>query len=277
MMQSPPKHLALTCWSTGWITGLILLLTACASGPVPPDWQSNSLGSLKGFTSAYLAGNSKVAEFEFTRAKGDIASTGRIDLIARAELIRCAVRVASLEFDDCQGARETAADAAAPERAYANYLSPQRPALDASQVALLPEQHRPVAAARDDGARIASLSQIKDPLARLVAAGVLFERGQLAPASVDLAVNTASDQGWRRPLLAWLGVQVKLLGAAGDTAGKAQVQRRIDLVLSNAATAATPAIVSVPVAVPIPALTPASVLPSVPTPATAPASAAQRP
>ncbi len=252
-MQIRPQKLASAGWSTGWI----LLLAACASGPVPPDWQSNALGSLKGFTSAYLAGNSKVSDFEFARAKGDIASTGRIDLIARAELIRCAVRVASLEFDDCQGARETAADAAAPERAYAHYLSPLRPALDASQVGLLPEQHRAVAAARDDAARNASLPQIKDPLARLVAAGVLFERAQISPGSVDLAVNTASDQGWRRPLLAWLGVQVKLLEAAGDTAGRAQVQRRIDLVLSNAAT--------------VPAPVPATV------PATNPASAPQRP
>ena len=233
MMQFHLKSITLTSWITGWI----VLLAACASGPVPPDWQSNSLGSLKGFTSAYLAGNSKVADFEF----------------ARAELIRCAVRVASLAFDDCLGARETAPDAAAPERAYAHYLSSQRPALDASQVALLPEQHRPVAAARDDTARNASLSQIKDPLARLVAAGVLFERGQISPASVDLAVNTASDQGWRRPLLAWLGVQVKLLDAAGNTAGRAQVQRRIDLVLGNAATVPAPAGLPAPAAAPAPA------------------------
>ena len=262
MTQLLPKRLALTGWASGWIagwiTGLVFLLTACASGPVPPDWQSNSLASLKGFTSAYMAGNSKVADFEFTRAKSDIASTGRIDLIARAELIRCAVRVASLEFDDCMGARETAADAAAPERAYASYLSPQRQGLDASQVALLPEQHRAVAAARDDAARNASLSQIKDPLARLVAAGVLFERAQVSPSSVELAVNTASDQGWRRPLLAWLGVQVKLLDAAGDTQGRAQVQRRIDLVLSNAATTpvSAPAIGTVPAT--LPAANPAS-------------------
>lgn len=262
MTQVHTKNLALTGWIsgwfTGWITGLILLLTACASRPVPPDWQSNSLGSLKGFTSAYMAGNSKAADFEFARAKSDIASTGRIDLIARAELIRCAVRVASLEFDDCQGARETAADAAAPERAYANYLSPQRQTLDASQVALLPEQHRPVASARDDAARNASLSQIKDPLARLIAAGVLFERAQISPAGVDLAVNTASDQGWRRPLLAWLGVQVKLLDAAGDTQGRAQVQRRIDLVLSNAATTPVPAPAIGPVPATVPAANPAS-------------------
>ena len=214
----------------------MLGLIGCASSPVPPEWQSSALGSVKGFTAAYLEGKTKVAEFEFGRAKADIAATGRLDLIARAELVRCAVRVASLEFDNCSGVRTLDADTAAPERAYAAYLRRVRTgelSLDAPQIALLPEQHRPVLVSKDDGARVATLSAMKDPLARLIAAGVLFQAGQLPPAGVDVAVNTASDQGWRRPLLAWLGVQLKLMETAGDAGGKSRVQRRIDLVLSS--------------------------------------------
>jgi hypothetical protein len=69
-----------------------------------------------------------------------------------------------------------------------------------------------------------------DPLARLIAAGVLFQQGFLPPAGVTIAVQAASDQGWRRPLLAWLGVQLKLAQAGGDTAAQASIQRRVDLV-----------------------------------------------
>ena len=214
----------------------MLGLIGCASGPLPPEWQSSALGSVKGFTVAYLEGNSKVAEFEFGRARADIAATGRLDLIARAELVRCAVRVASLEFDNCAGVQTLDADTAAPERAYSQYLRAGRAGLDpaqAAQVSLLPEQHRAVAAAKDDNARVATLTAIKDPLARLIAAGVLFQAGDMSPAGAAIAVNTASDQGWRRPLLAWLGVQLKLM--EGDADGKARVQRRIDLVLSGEA------------------------------------------
>ena len=222
--------------------GTVVLLTACSNKPLAPDWQSNALGSLKGFASAYMAGNTQVADFEFGRAKADIAATGRLDLIARSELVRCAVRVAALEFDDCQGVQTIAtADVAAPERAYSAYLrapkNDRAPSLDAAQIALLPEQHRAVAAPQDAAKKTATLAAMPDPLSRLIAAGVAFQQGQLPPSGVDLAVTTASDQGWRRPLLAWLGVQMKLMEASGDADGKARIQRRIDLVLSAAAPA----------------------------------------
>ena len=52
----------------------------------------------------------------------------------------------------------------------------------------------------------------------------------LTPADVTLAVDTASQQGWRRPLLAWLGVQRQLALEAGQTEVAALAQRRMDLV-----------------------------------------------
>ncbi|MDO8249253.1 MAG: hypothetical protein Q7T78_05970, partial [Rhodoferax sp.] len=91
------------------ILGAALLLTACASKPAPPDWQANAFAALKGFSSAYLNGNTRLADFEFARAKTEISSTGRADLLARAELTRCAARVASLEFDNCAAYQPLAA------------------------------------------------------------------------------------------------------------------------------------------------------------------------
>jgi hypothetical protein len=214
----------------------VLCVIGCASGPLPPEWQSTALGSVKGFTAAYLDGKTSVANFEYNRARADIASTGRLDLIARAELVRCAVRVASLEFDNCAGVQTLDADTAAPERAYAQYLRgdlrANRAGFDPAQAALLPEQHRAIAATKDEAGRTAALTTITDPLARLIAAGVLFQSGDMSPAGVAVAVNTASDQGWRRPLLAWLGVQLKLMDSDADA--KARIQRRIDLVQSGA-------------------------------------------
>jgi hypothetical protein len=59
---------------------------------------------------------------------------------------------------------------------------------------------------------------------------VLFRAGQADPGVVVLAVDTASEQGWRRPLLAWLGVQRALADRAGATTEAARIQRRIDLI-----------------------------------------------
>ena len=69
-----------------------------------------------------------------------------------------------------------------------------------------------------------------DPLAHLVAAGARFARGQASPQLVQLAVDTASRQGWRRPLLAWLGVQEKLAEGRGDEPEAARLRRRMAIV-----------------------------------------------
>ena len=210
-------------------------LAGCANKPVPPEWQANAHGALKDFSAAYLTGNSRVAGLEFARAKSEIASTGRADLIARAELVRCAVRVASLEFDNCAGWQALGQDADSPERAYAAFLTGRWQGMEGTLISLLPAHHRAVVSAKDEAGKNAALTGINDPLAQLVAAGVLFQAGQLAPSSITAAVNTASAQGWRRPLLAWLGVQAQRAGAAGDMDAKARIQRRIDLVSSNPA------------------------------------------
>jgi hypothetical protein len=208
----------------GFVVAAVLALAACASGPPAPEWQVSAHGALASFESAYLRGNTRVAEQEFARARAALAATGRADLVARAELVRCAARVASLEFDDCPGFLALAADAPAAERAYATYLEGKAQAAD---VALLPVHHRAVAAG-------GALAAIDDPFARLVAAGTLFRQAQIDPAGIALAVDTASAEGWRRPLLAWLGVQVRRAEAAGDTAAAAAIRRRMRLVAGEA-------------------------------------------
>lgn len=221
------------------LAALALLLSACASKPPPPDWQANAFSALQGYSSAYLSGNTRVADLEFARARSEISSTGRADWLARAELARCATRVASLEFDHCAGYQPLAQDAAASEQAYAAFLNGQWTGLN---VALLPEHHRALVAeatakqpqAEHSAQASSTLSTMKDPLSQLVAAGVLLQNQRLTPADIALATETASAQGWRRPLLAWLGVQLKRAQAAHDDAGSARLQRRIDLVLQAA-------------------------------------------
>ncbi len=201
---------------------LAFLLAACAGGPTPPDWQVNAQLSLNNFEKSWLTGNTRAAEAEFAHARAELAATGRADLVARAELVRCAVRTASLEFDDCPGFQALAADALAPERAYAAFLAGRWEGLDA---ALLPEPQRGVVSG------VAGLpGPAAEPLSRLVAAGVLLRSGRLTPAGIASAIETASANGWRRPLLAWLRVEEKRAAAAGDAQAQAAIGRRIRLV-----------------------------------------------
>jgi len=208
--------------------GAALLLAACANNPPPPDWQLNAKGSLERATEAYLVGNDRVEATEFARARAELARTGRADLLARAELMRCAARVASLVFDDCPGFAELAQDAAPAERAYADYLAGKSTAQSNAQ---LPPVQRDVAAA---GASADAVGRVSDPLSRLVAAGVALRTGRAEPALFAVAAETASSQGWRRPLLAWLSLQLQRAQAAGETAEAARLRRRIERVAGAA-------------------------------------------
>src|SRR5690606_12871782 len=130
----------------------------------------------------------------------ETARTGQPALLARVELLRCAAQVASLVTGPCTGFAALREDAEAPERAYERYLSGQ---LQAGDVALLPAAQQGMAQALAAGnaeAAAAALAQITDPLSRLVAAGVLLRAGQASPPVVAAALDTASHQGWRRPL-----------------------------------------------------------------------------
>lgn len=181
-----------------------LALAGCASGPPPADWALAARSALAAFERHYLEGNTQLAETEFARLRGEIAKTGRLDLLARAELGRCAVRTASLEFDDCPGFEALRADAGPEELAYAEYLAGRRE-------------------------RAAG----EEPLSRLVHAGVALRAGRIAPSEIAAAIGIASAQGWRRPLVAWLEVEARRAEAAGDREAAARLRRRIAAALGK--------------------------------------------
>jgi hypothetical protein len=202
----------------------VALVAACSSQPPAPAWQANAHDSLQRFVAAYLEGDERSATVEFANARRELAATGDPTLVARAELTRCAVRVASLVFEPCTGFDALRADSAAPERAYADYLTGH---VAPAEVPLLPPQHRSTAAGREDAGALAAIG---DPVARMVAAGVLLRSGRASPPVLQVAVDTASQQGWRRPLLAWLGVQAQRAEHAGAKDEAARIRRRMDLV-----------------------------------------------
>lgn len=178
-----------------------ILLSACAGGPPPADWQLESYAAANAFQRSYLGGDSRLADIEFARLKKEFGATGSLDLAVRAELLRCALHTASLEFDDCPGFEKLRQYAGPDEISYADYLA-----------------GRATRAAADE------------PLSKLVSLAVQFKNAKATPESIAAAVEIASAQGWRRPLVAWLGVEEKRAEAAGDREALERIRRRIALV-----------------------------------------------
>ena len=218
---SPSRGRRLRTGKAGSAAAAWLLLAACAGGPPPADWQLNAQSASEAATAAYLAGDSAAETRHFERARSEVSRTGSPQRMARIELLRCAAHVASLVFEACPGYERLQADADAPERAYAQYLAGRAQAPD---IELLPAVQRGVARGGP-----AALREVADPLSRLVAAAVLFQQGRADPTTIALAVDTASAQGWRRPLLAWLNVQLARAEHAGDTSEVERLRRRIAL------------------------------------------------
>jgi hypothetical protein len=212
---------------------IILLLSACGGSLPPPDWKLNAQSGLEAYDKQYLDGNTRLAELNFDKAKAAVARSGRLDMLARIELARCATRTAALDFDACPNYAPLAAEARPGERAYAEFLAGRWSGIDTQA---LPAHYAGLLSAGNDSARLGALAEMKSPQARLIGAALLFKQGALSPAGIALAIDTASERGWRRPLLAWLRVEAKRAEAAGDKDAIDRLQKRIELVL-----AATPA------------------------------------
>lgn len=219
------------------IIALGAALAACASGPVPPQWQGNARSAIDAAVDSALAGDTRAEALAYARARDQVGRTGQPALLARVALMRCAAHVAALDLAPCADFEALREDAAPAERAYADHLAGKPLARD--DIARLPPAQQAAAAAIAAGAdaTAGALQAIDDPLSRLVAAAVLFRAGRASPAAIAVAADTASAQGWRRPLLAWLGVQVQLAERAGDAAQAARLKRR----LSAATPASAPA------------------------------------
>lgn len=206
----------------------VVLLTACGSGgPPPPDWKTDSADLIARYQKHALLGENTLAERYFQQAVDATGGAGRMAETARLWLVRCATRRAMLIDDACADYAELAAVAPdAADQAYYRFLTLQWEGLDA---ALLPAQHRDLVRAAV-GTRHAVPARVGDPLARLLEASLLVMRQEANAATLDLATETASAQGWRQPLLTYLKLQHEQAVAQGNAAAQARLARRIELV-----------------------------------------------
>jgi hypothetical protein len=209
------------------IAGLILL-TACSSGgPPPPDWKTDSADFIERYQKHALLGENTLAERYFQQAIAATGGAGRVNDTAHLWLVHCATRRAMLIDDPCaEYAGLARIEPNAANDAYFQFLTLHWDAVD---IALLPKQHQTLLGAPAT-ARPALLAGIDDPLARLLDASLLVMRQEADASTLQLATATASDQGWRQPLLTYLKLRHKQATARGDSAELARLSLRIQLV-----------------------------------------------
>ncbi len=184
---------------------LLLLVASCSSGPPIPDWNLKSYNRLEDFKKNYLEGNKAIADIHFKRALAEIRKSGDLDLLAKAYLIRMALEVAVLkQAGDEEFLKVEAVQSDPVNKNFHAFLTGKQ---DHVRDPLLPDQYRGIQRYLSQGKKdIPSneLARIEDPASRLIAVGVCVGQGRFDEKSLNIAIETASRNGWKKPLLAYL-------------------------------------------------------------------------
>ena len=209
------------------LTACLLLLAGCGGKTLPPDWKVDSADLIERYQKHELRGENILADRYFQQAVHAAGSAGQVAETARLWLVRCAVRRASLDDDDCSEYVELAKlETTDEDRAYYQFITLDWSGLDASR---LPKHYAALVAGAADK-RHAQVAGISAPLSRLLAASLVVKRGEADDALLSLATETASAEGWKRPLLVYLKLAEKRASERQDEAALAAIQARIRLV-----------------------------------------------
>lgn len=181
-----------------------ILVTGCA-GPRVPPWSAAGFHHLTSYKTAFLEGRDALAALHYGRAEEAIKKSGNIDVLARARLTRFALQVSVLKSFAEQEYLELEKLKPLPETH--NYFLFLRGDFQRLEPELLPEQYREVLPGLKTGnlqETEAAIKNIEDPLSRLIATGLAVRRGLYNETILQLAVATASENGWRKALLVYL-------------------------------------------------------------------------
>ncbi len=115
-------------------------------------------------------------------------------------------------------------------RAYYLFLTGNLAAVDAEQ---LNKEYRPFLEALRNGdtAEAArTTAEIEDPLSRLIAAGLAVRQNLITEGLLLTAVEAASQNGWKKALMAWLNRLRAFYEQTGGEQKAASVRQRIELI-----------------------------------------------
>lgn len=214
-----------------FVTGLLFVLLGCLGGGNQiPEWKDTAFRQLENYKASFLAGKNGIAEAHFNRARAALAASNDLDLLAKAYLTKYALHASALEeFDDGEFLRIGRLQSAPANLSYYNFLKGNFAAVVER---LLPAQYSEIIkAAREKNLAQArkEISNIDDSLSRLIACGVWIKHLPGDENILQTAINTAAENGWQKPLWAYLGQLEKYYLEQGETTKAASIKERLEL------------------------------------------------
>lgn len=208
----------------------VLFICACGSLMPVPEWKEKGARYLDEYTNSFLKGKEPSTEPHFVKATREITAGNDLRLLAVAYLTKYALHTASLErFDDGEFLKIERLEPDEADMAYCRFLQGNFAAVNTSA---LPARYTGLlkAAERKDVALAAhEISAIRHPLSRLVAASVWVSYMPCDEYILQTAIDTASANGWKRPLLAHLEKLHACYLESGEKNKANAVRNRIEL------------------------------------------------
>jgi hypothetical protein len=206
-----------------------LLLAGCASKQIP-DWESTGFKQLEIFRNSYLDGKERIAELHFQKAVEQMKRGGDLTMLSKAYLTKYAVRTALLE--DMKGSDYLDIGTIDPDPENRNYFIFLKGNLSIVDEKLLARQYRPVVKAYIGGSQESidqEIARMRDPLSRLIAIGIIVKKDRYDEATLQMAVNTASENSWRKTVLVYLDKLLSFYEAKNEKNKAEQLRLRIKL------------------------------------------------
>jgi hypothetical protein len=183
---------------------VLMFLCACSSQPIP-QWKDTSSRQLENYKVNFLTDKEDATEPHFAKAKKAISSNNDLNLLATVYLTKYALHTAALEdFDDSDFIRIDKLQPNAVNRAYYDLLKGNFAAVNISNLPSNYSKLFPLMTNKDLIAATREIASISDPLPRLIACGIWVKYLSFDESILRLAIDTAAQHGWRRPLWAYL-------------------------------------------------------------------------
>ncbi len=208
---------------------LILFISACGSPPIP-QWKDTASRQLENYSRSFLTDREDATEPHFWKAKQAISSNNDLNLLATVYLTKYALHTAALEdFHDSEFLRIEKLQPIEINRTYYDFLKGNFAAVDAKKLPLVYSKVFPFLTARDAAAAGREISLINDPLSRLIACGICVKCLPVDEVILNIAIDTAARQGWRRPLWAYLNRLQQYYLDRQEPAKAENIRERLDL------------------------------------------------
>ena len=209
----------------------LFILVSCGAGHIP-TWKQNAAADTANFIESSFIGNEGYASKYFDKMLEDFRMTVDPDEIVKAYLTKCIVGFALLEYSECREVAEMFPLLKNKENiVYYTFVSGRARSADE-----VPEKYREIfniSKNCDAGKANSALSSEKDPVTRLVKAAAITKTGCGNAETAEIALVTASKEGWKKAALKYLALQLAYFEKHGDRQNAELTKKRMELVVSE--------------------------------------------